>query len=342
MATPAPALAHPAAASTAAAAAAAAATLSPLKYAIGVLLVQFDQWKRSKPRTGDDFACDVVIDHLTGPDRDSFVCASIACGLRLAQVVRDGETWIHAEYTVAQLEAKQAATAANGATGEQTAMAPSPTAATSSSSSSSPPLALPAKLRALLAKAHAPPATPAIRLAAMQKLFDEWMATGPRAGQPFLRELAVTDLTDDERNALASAFTAAGFRVSDAEYDASPPCRVFHIEREAAGTPPPNNNERVLAIVADVNRQYTNWLVLVQCDTLDYSVWYADVADLSGHERALLCRLLECHGFRVTCGAGASVDTFFLHRHPTDDYGSDEEEEDAGPNLETDEMEEVA
>lgn len=197
-------------------------------------------------------------------------------------------------------------------------------------------------------RAHEPPpATPAAKLAAMKTLFDEWMAEEPLVGKPFLRELAVGDLTDSKRAALASALTAAGFHVSDVEYDDSPPCRVFHVKREAVGTRPPpasnGNNERVLAIVADVNRQYTNWLVLVQCDLLDYSVWDADVTGLSEPERALLCRLLECHGFRVTRGAGASVDTFFLHRHPADDYGSDEEEEDATgmPGWEMGEMEEV-
>lgn len=58
--------------------------------------------------------------------------------------------------------------------------------------------------------------------------------------------------------------------------------------------------DRVLAIVEDANRQFTQWLDADNCDVSDAAMQlYVDVTELSVLERVRLTRLLACHAFNV-------------------------------------------
>jgi hypothetical protein len=165
--------------------------------------------------------------------------------------------------------------------------------------------------------AHALPAKLSAMCTKMQTIFSKWVETDLRVGKQFFSELVVSDLDDDERTVLMGALVADGFDVCHVEYDLHPPCRVFHVKCVAdAGRMRGWADKRILAIIADVSRRFTDWLVSNQCDILDNAVWDVDATGLSEPERAMLIMLLECHGFRVTRGAGISVDTIFLHRTP--------------------------
>jgi len=59
-------------------------------------------------------------------------------------------------------------------------------------------------------------------------------------------------------------------------------------------------SDRVLAIVADANRQFTQWLNAEHCDVSDVALQhYVDVTELTVLERVRLMRLLACHAFNV-------------------------------------------